>query len=190
MYERILFIHAKDQDLLLLRKTIKKNVWSIPQRSPANLHEELGKSKNKEIRELINTIIRINNDTDSQSADQLLFNMMERKYKVSKEINNVIKESSLDCIQHTRDDPELNDKCIRFSDKLKNEIAYFPGISSHVLEITDSIQLKAKYLYHIKPDIYVISAADTKEHSIYIYYQVDLSDDLSDDSVDVIYILI
>ena len=86
---------------------VKNNVWSIPQWSPANLHEELGKSKNKEIRELINTIIRINNDTDSQSADQLLFNMMERKYKVSKEINNVIKESSLDCIQHTRDDPEL-----------------------------------------------------------------------------------
>ena len=168
---------------------VKNNVWSIPQWSPGNLHEELGKSKNKEIRELINTIIRINNDTDSQSADQLLFNMMERKYIVSKEINDVIKESSLDCIQHTRDDPELNDKCIRFSDKLKNEIAYFPGISSHVLEITDSVQLKAKYLYHIKPDIYVISAADTQEHSIYIYYQVDSSDaDETDDSIDVRYI--
>ena len=48
---------------------------------------------------------------------------MERKYILSQEINLVIKESSLDCIQHTRDDPELNDKCIRFSDKLINIVS-------------------------------------------------------------------
>ena len=64
---------------------------------------------------------------------------------ISLEINSVIKESSLDCIQHTKDDPELNDKCIRFSDKLSGEIAYFPGISAKVLENIDIIQLKAKY---------------------------------------------
>ena len=87
------------------------------------------------------------------------------------EISSIIKESSLDCIQHTRDDPELNDKCIRFSDKLSGEIAYFPGISAKVLENIDIIQLKAKYLYHIKPNVYVISASNDQGNNLYIYYE-------------------
>ena len=32
---------------------------------------------------------------------------MQKKYNMSLEINSVIKESSLDCIQHTRDDPRI-----------------------------------------------------------------------------------
>ena len=105
---------------------------------------------------------------------------MERKYRVSLEINSVIKESSLDCIQHTKDDPELNDKCIRFSDKLTGEIAYFPGISAKVLEYVDLIQLKSKYLYHIKPNIYVISASNDEGNNIFIYYEYtsDKKDDI------------
>jgi hypothetical protein len=96
---------------------------------------------------------------------------MERKYRVSLEINSVIKESSLDCIQHTRDDPELNDKCIRFGDKLSGEIAYFPGISARTLENIDIVQLKAKYLYHIKPNVYVISASNDEGNNLFIYYE-------------------
>ena len=38
----------------------------------------------------------------------------------------IIKENLLDCIQHTQDDPEINRRCIRFSNMLMNEIAYFP----------------------------------------------------------------
>ena len=84
--------------------------------------------------------------------------VMENKYKKSLQINEVVKESSLDCIQHTLDDPSLNDKCIRFSDKLTGEIAYFPGSGARVLEQIDIVQLKSKFIYHIQPDIYVISA--------------------------------
>ena len=100
---------------------------------------------------------------------------MERKYRVSLEITSVIKESSLDCIKHTKDDPELNDKCIRFSDKLSGEIAYFPGISAKVLENIDIIQLKAKYLYHIKPNVYVISASNDQGNNLFIYYEYSSS---------------
>ena len=39
----------------------------------------------------------------------------------------IIKTSALDCIPHTRDDKTLNEKCIRFSNSLENEISYFPG---------------------------------------------------------------
>ena len=54
--------------------------------------------------------------------DQKIFDIMENKYKVSENMIQIIKESSLDCIQHTRDEPQLNDQCIRFSNQLLHEI--------------------------------------------------------------------
>ena len=44
---------------------------------------------------------------------------MERKYNINEKLNDIIKESSVDCIKHTTDDPILNSKCIQFSDKLQ-----------------------------------------------------------------------
>jgi len=149
--------------------------WTIPDFEESEIKTELSKSDNRDFKEILDNIIRINVDTNGESADNNLFEIMERKYKVSLEINSIIKESSLDCIQHTRDDPELNDKCIRFSDKLSGEIAYFPGISAKVLENIDIVQLKAKYLYHIKPNVYVISASNDKGNNIFIYYEYSSS---------------
>ena len=147
------------------------NTWMVPSFPDESIKFELSKSENRETKEIIDRIIKINIDSNGESADNHLFEIMESKYRVSLEINSVIKESSLDCIQHTRDDPELNDKCIRFSDKLLNEISYFPGISSKILESIDSFQLKAKYLYFIKPNIYVISASNDEGNNIFIYYE-------------------
>ena len=161
------------------------HTWIIPEWSEDSVKSELSTQENREIKEMIESIIKVNIDSNNQSADQHLFDIMESKHKVSLEINAVIKESSLDCIQHTRDDPELNDKCIRFSDKLSGEIAYFPGISAEVLENIDIIQLKAKYLYHIKPNIYVISASNDEGNNIFIYYEY--STDKTDD-IDIRYI--
>ena len=103
-----------------------------------------------------------------QSVDQKIFDIMEKKYKVSQNIINIIKESSLDCIQHTRDDPSINEKCIRFSNLLMHEIAYFPGISSEELFEIDVKQLKASFLLFMKPNIYVVGSGDN-----YIYYESD-----------------
>ena len=103
--------------------------WTIPNFEDSEIKTQCSKRENKDFKDILDNIIRVNVDTNGESADNHLFEIMERKYKVSLEINSIIKESSLDCIQHTRDDPELNDKCIRFSDKLSGEIAYFPGIS-------------------------------------------------------------
>ena len=147
------------------------NTWTIPIFEDDKIKSELSKSENREFKEILDSIIKINVDSGGETADNHLFEIMERKYRVSLEINSVIKESSLDCIQHTRDDPELNDKCIRFSDKLSGEIAYFPGISARTLENIDIIQLKAKYLYHIKPNVYVISASNDEGNNLYIYYE-------------------
>ena len=152
-------------------KNDPNKTWVIPEFDDTSIKSELSKNENREIKEMIDNIIRVNTDTNGESSDYHLFEIMESKYRLSLEINSVIKESSLDCIKHTRDDPELNDKCIRFSDKLSGEIAYFPGISAKVLENIDVIQLKAKYLYHIKPNIYVVSASNDEGNNVFIYYE-------------------
>jgi hypothetical protein len=174
--EQYLYLSVLPQGLNLesVYQSLKSDphqTWTIPEFEDNEVKSELSKSENREFKEILDSIIRINVDTGGESADNHLFEIMERKYKVSLEISSIIKESSLDCIQHTRDDPELNDKCIRFSDKLSGEIAYFPGISSKVLENIDIIQLKAKYLYHIKPNVYVISASNDQGNNLYIYYE-------------------
>jgi hypothetical protein len=108
-----------------------------------------------------------------QTIDQKIFDIMERKYTVSKNIIDIIKESSLDCIQHTRDDPTLNDRCIRFSNQLLHEISYFPGISANELFEIDQKHLKARFIKFIKPNHYVISGREDE----YIYYEVDKEQD-------------
>ena len=147
--------------------------WNVPEFQSENIKSEIGKSSNKQLKEMIDMIIKINNDTNNKSADQLLFDIMEKKYTISTEINDIIKESSLDCIPHTRDDPYLNDKCIRFDDKLIHEISYFPGMGLQTIEQADIIQLKSK-IYHVKPDFYIVTATDKQsQKNIYIYYQTD-----------------
>ena len=143
--------------------------WNIPEWS--DIKDELSKTQNKDYKELFDNITKINTDSDNLSTDQYLFNVMDKKYKISNEIQSIIKESSLDCIQHTQNDPLVNERCIRYSEQLQNEIAYFPGLGSLSLENIDLIQLKAKFMYHIKPDIYVISGKTKEDQSVYIYYQ-------------------
>jgi len=151
----------------------KLSNWSVPQGwKLEDIKTELSKEGNKDTLELIEEIIRLNLNEGGVSSDEYLFVVMEEKYKFSLQIGDIIKESSLDCIKHTVDDPELNDRCIRFSDQLTGEIAYFPGIGAKVLEHTDIIQLKSKYIYRIKENIYVISAkSEDSDHNIYLYYE-------------------
>ena len=134
---------------------------SVPELS--DVKAEIAESKNKDIKEIIDMIQNV-----GQSVDQKIFAIMEKKYKVSQNIIDIIKESSLDCIQHTRDDPSINEKCIRFSNLLMHEIAYFPGISAEELFEIDLKQLKASFLLFMKPDIYVIGSGEN-----YIYYESD-----------------
>lgn len=148
-------------------QTIEEIYLSIKQWSSIpelkDIKKELSESKHKEVKDTIDMIQNI-----GQTIDQKIFDMMERKYKVSKNIIDIIKESSLDCIQHTRDDPQLNDRCIRFSNQLLHEIAYFPGISASELFEIDKKQLKATFIKFIKPNHYVISGGENE----YIYYEV------------------
>ena len=117
--------------------------------------------------------------------DQLLFDIMERKNIISSNITEIIKESSVDCIQNSRDDIELNNKCLRFSNKLKNEDSHFPGINSNELNKVDVKQFKSNFLQYIKPDTYIILAKKKEDNSdLYIYYKLEKTTD----DIDVRYI--
>ena len=120
----------------------------------------------------IQKILSLKKNTGDRTADQVLFDIMEKKHRISEKISNIIKESSTDCIQNTRDNIQLNEKCLRFSSKVLDEMSHFPGITSEELNKIDIKQFISKFQYHIKPDIYVISAYDGV-NTIYIYFKVD-----------------
>ena len=162
-----------------------KDTWDIP--NWTDIKAELSKASNKSYKELFESLVNLNLNDNERSTDQYLFEVMESKYKVSSEISSVIKESSIDCIPHTRDDPGLNDRCVRFSKHLLGEIAYFPGISSHIMETIDTTQLISKTLVFLKPNVYVVSAHDAKR-GFFVYYEHTLLSDESRDEIDIRYL--
>jgi len=125
----------------------------------------------KSVYKTIKKIISMKKETTDRTVDQSLFDIMERKYNISSKISEIIKESSVDCIQNTRDDIQLNEKCLRFSKKLEQEEAHFPGITSAHLNEIDQKQFKSHFTFHIKPDNYVV-LAKKDEKDIFIYYRV------------------
>jgi hypothetical protein len=162
-----------------------KDTWDIPEWT--DIKTELSKATHKSYKELFESLVNLNLSETERSTDQYLFDVMESKYKVSSEISSVIKESSIDCIPHTRDTPELNDRCVRFSKHLLGEIAYFPGISSHIMETIDTTQLLAKTLVFLKPNVYVVSAHDS-QRGFFVYYEHTLQADESRDDIDIRYL--
>ena len=130
--------------------------------------EELSKSKNKDTKDTIDAILTIGN-----AIDISIFELMENKFKISEKITEIIKTSALDCIPHTRDDRSLNEKCIRFSNSLENEISYFPGITSSELIYIDRQQIKATFHEFIKPDNHILLGDNDK----YYYYR-NITDDI------------
>ena len=75
-------------------KSDPHQTWTIPDFEIDEVKSELSKSENREFKEILDSIIRINVDTGEETADNHLFEIMERKYRVSLEISSIIKESS------------------------------------------------------------------------------------------------
>ena len=155
-------------------KSIKELDWFISRDTEYvedNFEQHL-LSNNEKLYVMIQNILNVKTSSKSGTTDQMLFDIMERKFNINEKLNDIIKESSVDCIKHTTDDPILNSKCIQFSDKLQAEIAYFPGLDTDELNQIDNIQLKSTFSYFIKPDTIVISATN-KEEDIYSYYKIN-----------------
>ena len=128
-------------------------------------------TEHKSVYKTIQKILSMKKETKGRSIDQVLFDIMERKNKISTKITNIIKEASVDCIQNTRDDIQLNEKCLRFSSKVVEEEAHFPGINSSELNEIDQKQFQSTFIYKIEPDIFVL-LAKKEGNDIYVYYQV------------------
>lgn len=139
--------------------------------------------KHKTVYKTITKILSMKKETNGRTVDQILFDIMERKSNISSKITDIIKEASVDCIQNTRDDIQLNEKCLRFSKKLLQEESHFPGITSAKLNEIDQKQFKSHFTFHIKPDNYVVLAKKNDE-DIFIYYRVQDEGD----SIDIRYI--
>jgi hypothetical protein len=135
--------------------------------------EEYLLDNHKDVYAMVQKVLHIKNMSNNTTSDQMIFEIMERKYNITEKLNDIIKESSVDCLKHTTDDPILNNKCIQFSSKLQNEMAYFPGINSDELNKIDTIQLKSKKTYFIEPDTIVIGAKNQSSENIFSYYKID-----------------
>ena len=98
--------------------------------------DDLAKN-HKDIFDTIQKIIRIKAESISNTADQTLFDMMERKFNISTKVTDIIKESSVDCLQNTRDDYNIHQSCVQFDEKLEDETSFYPGMSSDKLDMTD-----------------------------------------------------
>tara|TARA_B100001123_G_C15329064_1_gene1030606 strand:- start:97 stop:3753 length:3657 start_codon:yes stop_codon:yes gene_type:complete len=170
-----LSVFPKGNDILSVYKTLLElDTWNVPDLTTKTDQEitDLLISEYKSIYTIIQNIIKIKLETRSETADEYLFNIMEKKYNISNEIMDIIKEASVDCIQNTRDNPILNENCIRYNQKLISENSYFPGISSNKLNDIDNKQLSAIFSFFIKPNIIVLSAQE-KDESIYVYYKLN-----------------
>ena len=98
----------------------------------------------KPVYTMVQKILHVKNMSQDTTTDQMIFNIMEKKYNITEKLNNIIKESSVDCIQNSRDDVQLNNKCLRFSEKLKNRLSTTP--TSLKDELDCNIFLKCKDL--------------------------------------------
>ncbi len=174
--EQYLYITTlpKGDTIEKLFRSLKDSRW--PELEDINDGEDIKMrllDKHKPVYKTLTKILSMKKETNNRTVDQLLFDIMEKKNVISLNIIDIIKQSSIDCIQNTRDDIDLNNKCLRFSDKLKKEDSYFPGITSGELNEIDKKQYKSNFLFFIKPNIYVVLAKRKDDGSdIYIYYRL------------------
>ena len=147
-----------------------------------NIKETLSKS-HSQVLDTITQILSVKDETEDITIDQMMFDIMERKNKISTIITDIIKESSVDCIQNTRDNFDLNQRCLRFSDILKDEVTIFPGVTAETLNNIDLKQIRNSYLEKVSKNLFVLSALQ-EGNELFIYYEID---DLKD-SPDIRYI--
>ena len=148
----------------------KLETWNTPDIKIDNDIVNYLYTNHNELYGQIQKIIKIKSDTMYRTVDQVIFDIMENKYNISQEIIDVIKESSIDCIQNSRDNIVLNENCIRFDKSIQDENSYFPGINDSNLNNIDERQLNSK-IQKITDEIYAVPGKED-EQNIFIYYKV------------------
>ena len=164
-------------------KSLKENQDLWPEVRDLNITENIKETlleNHTEVFNTINKILSVKIETEDRTIDQMMFDIMEKKNKISSLITEIIKESSVDCIQNTKDNFDLNQRCLRFSDLLQDEETIFPGVNAETLNLIDTKQLKTKFLKKIQNNLYVVSAIQDNEgikRELYIYYEIETRKD-------------
>ena len=127
----------------------------------------------KEIYEYIQKVLSIRTESLDTTVDEVLFDIMNKKFVIANKISDLIKEASVDCLQNTRDDYNIHQSCVQFDKKIQDENAFFPGMDSDDLYMTDQKQLINKRpASFIEPDIYVLPALRDNVN-VSIYYKLN-----------------
>ena len=175
--EEYLYLSAfpEGESLIDIYKGLKdSDIWDIPEIEHSNDKElkELLTTEYKTTYDLLNNLVKIKTESLQNTLDQNLFNIMEKKYVISQEVTDLIKEASVDCIQNTRDDISINKNCLEFDELLQDETAYFPGVSSERLNEIDIKQLESKINVYLPPDIFVVSALQ-EDKQVFLYTKLN-----------------
>ena len=158
------------------------NNWNIPRIEDQSDIVNILFTSHKDLYDNIQKIIKLKIDTKNSTADEMLFETMNKKYNISQEMIRVVQEASVDCIQNTRDDMVLNENCIRFDKDLLNEDAYFPGIDDETIYNVDKKQIESKFMCNLEKNIYILSAKQN-ERNVFAYYKIN-----SEQNIDIRYI--
>jgi len=171
-----LSIFPKGNNVESLYKSLSElDTWSMPTiEGDIEIAQNLLKN-HKDTYDILKKIDDIKKESLDTTADQKLFNIMERKYILSSVVTDVIKESSVDCLQNTRDDVNIHHNCVQFDKALIQENSYFPGMDANKLNTLDNKQLKAKFSIYLKPDIYIVSSL-IDNRDVYTYYRLHKKD--------------
>ena len=185
--EEYLYLCAfpEGETLIDVYKTlVNSDTWNIPEIEYENDNSLKEKLLNdyKNTYDLLNNLIKIKTESQQNTLDQSLFNIMEKKYVISEKVTSLIKEASIDCIQNTRDDISINQNCLKFDDMLQDENAYFPGISAERLNEMDNKQIESKIKVFLPPDIYIISALQN-DKQIFLYNKLNKNNKDADNDI-------
>lgn len=126
----------------------------------------------KEIYDEIQKVLSVRAESIDTTIDEVLFNIMNKKYTISTKISDLIKEASVDCLQNTRDDYNIYQSCVQFDKKVNDENSYFPGTDANNLQLIDQKQLLAKHFVFLEPNIYIVSAL-RDNLNVYLYYKLN-----------------
>ena len=67
----------------------------------------------------IQKILSVRTESLDTTVDEVLFDIMNKKFVIANKISDLIKEASVDCLQNTRDDYNIHQSCVQFDKKLQ-----------------------------------------------------------------------
>lgn len=128
------------------------------------LHDESVSEEEK--KQLSVRITKLKMMDHSQTMDEYLLSIMERKYKITEQCKEILIEASMDCKQHAKTIPGIT--CLDFPRELETEDLYFPGISSSKLGLLNIKQVSVQGTK--SGNFYTVKATNVNHSQAYLLF--------------------